>query len=72
MRIVYTFVDLDGAIELRRELVYEETVFRAAATDPSALRRLLHAQSEEALRRLKELVERIVRDEAAELPDSKA
>jgi hypothetical protein len=63
VRIAYTCTGADGAIELQRELVYDEAVFRGAA-DPSALRQLLHDQSEEALQRLKELVERILREEA--------
>src|SRR5207245_6581510 len=69
VRIVYIFAGSDGAVELRRELEYDEARFRAVVSDPKALRRLLHAQSEEALRRLKDLVERTLRGEAAGMPD---
>jgi hypothetical protein len=65
-RIIYTFGCPAEGIELRRELEYDEAVFRAAAPDPVALRRLLYAQSEEALRRLKQLVERVLREESVQ------
>jgi hypothetical protein len=66
-RIIYTFESQEGMTEFRRELEYDEDVFRAASADPRALRGLLHAQSEEALGRLKTLVEEILREEAMEL-----
>jgi hypothetical protein len=67
-RIIYTFEARGGATEFRRELEYDETAFRPAVSDPSVLARLMHAQSEEALRRLKELMEGILREEAAGFP----
>jgi hypothetical protein len=69
-RIIYTFESRGGTTEFRRELEYEETAFRARAADGDALRRLMHAQSEEALRRLKELVERILGEEGRGLAPS--
>ncbi len=62
-RILYAFHTRNGTTEFRRELEYDTAAFTAAA-DPEAMVRLLHAQSEEALRRLKELVERILRAES--------
>lgn len=68
VRIIYTLQDQAGTIHFRREVEYDEAAFRAVMPDPGALRGLLHAQSEEAVHRLKELVERILRQEAMGLP----
>lgn len=64
-RIIYTFEARREAIEFRREVEYDEAAFRAAVADPAALGRLMHAQSEEALRHLKELIEGLLHEEAA-------
>jgi len=58
-RIIYAFHTRNATTEFRRELEYDAAAFTAVG-DPEAMGRLLHAQSEEALRRLKELVERIL------------
>jgi uncharacterized protein YndB with AHSA1/START domain len=71
-RIIYTFEGRSGATEFRRELEYDPATFRAGAPDPDALVRLMHTQSEEALRRLKELVEKTLREEAAAPPPYRA
>ena len=52
-------------IEFQRRLEYEPAVFRTAVADAGEMADLMHAQSEEALGRLKALVEGILREEEA-------
>ncbi len=66
-RITYSFQPRGEGTEFRRELLYDEAVFRAAGPDPAELGRLMHTQSQQALNRLKELIETILREEAAGL-----
>ncbi len=49
--------------EFQRELEYDEAAFKARAPDPTALAKYMHAQSAEALQRLKGLVEQILKNE---------
>jgi predicted ester cyclase len=56
IQIVYTFAARDGGTLLRRELTYQPGDF-AGGADPDTLATRMHAQSEEALHRLKPLVE---------------
>jgi predicted ester cyclase len=71
IEIGYTFSEADSATRLSRELTYRPEDFAGGTTDPAGLEARMSAQSEEALRRLKWLVEhqlvlqtnkRIVRD----------
>jgi uncharacterized protein YndB with AHSA1/START domain len=71
-RIIYTFEPRGAETEFRRELEYSDAVLAAAATDPVTLQRLMHAQSEEALGRVKELVEAILRQETLGLPSTQS
>jgi hypothetical protein len=64
-RISYSFKAQGEEIEFRRELEYDEALLRKAVPDVKDLRMLMHEQSEEGLRRLKELVEKTLRAEAA-------
>ena len=49
--------------EFRREVAYDEALLRQEIPVVDDWGRLMHAQSEEGLRRLKELIERILREE---------
>jgi hypothetical protein len=64
-RITYSLEARGAATEFRRELEYDEALARQAAPVTGDWGRLMDAQSEEGLRRLKELVERILREEQA-------
>jgi hypothetical protein len=64
-RITYAFRVRATGTEFQRALEYDPAAFRAAALDEGKLAALLHAQSEEALGRLKALVERILREQGA-------
>jgi predicted ester cyclase len=57
IQITYTFRADNAATVLRRELLYQPQDFAGGTADPSALEAHMHAQSEEALRRLRWLVE---------------
>lgn len=61
--IIYTF-EADGrAVQFTRELEYDSAVFAEVAPDGAAVRALMNRQSELALQRLRELVERILQRE---------
>lgn len=62
-QITYLFQAVGSATELRRILEYQPEDFAASAADPPALEKLMSRQSDEALRKLKQLVEAILRDE---------
>jgi hypothetical protein len=64
-RITYTLRQNGDVTEFRREVEYEASVFRDRFPDAAELERVLHAQSETALRQLKVMVEGILRAEAA-------
>lgn len=63
-RITYDFRARDAGTEFRRELEYDPPTFRATGPEEGKMADLMHAQSEEALGRLKALVEKILREEA--------
>jgi hypothetical protein len=65
LRITYSFKAQGEAVEFTRELEYDEALVRKALPDVKDFHRLNHEQSEEALNRLKELVEKTLRAEAA-------
>jgi hypothetical protein len=66
-RITYSFEARGGEVVFRREVAYDEALARQALPEVGDLGGLMHAQSEEGLRRLKELVEGTLRAEAAGL-----
>lgn len=65
-RIAYGFQSDGAGVVFTRTLEYDETPLRNFA-DLGALRKLMDEQSEEGMRRLKELVEDLLRVEAAGL-----
>jgi uncharacterized protein YndB with AHSA1/START domain len=67
VRITYSFAADGGGTEFRRELEYEASL-AGAFPDRGAFDRLMQAQSEQGLRKLKELVEGILREEGDGLP----
>jgi hypothetical protein len=64
LHIRYLFAGLGKATELQRELEFDPEDLRASAPDTDALAQLMHDQSEQALRKLKVLVEGILDQEA--------
>jgi hypothetical protein len=72
-RITYSFETRDDAVDFRRELEYDEALLTQVLPGSDNLRSLMQKQSDEGVRRLKELVEQRLRDEqlaAAELVQS--
>jgi hypothetical protein len=69
-RITYTLEPRGTAIEFRREVEYDEAQLRQALPQVGDWGRLVFAQSEEGLRRLKELIEDILREEQAAPPSA--
>ena len=60
IQIRYTFYAAGAATVYQRELTFYPEDFRASVTDPTRLEKLMHAQSEQALHKLKALVEQLV------------
>jgi hypothetical protein len=69
-RITYSLEPKGDAMEFRRQLEYDEGLLRQVVPDVANWGRLMREQSDEGVRRLKELVERILRDEQAAAPDA--
>lgn len=67
-RITYSFQARDGATVFTRHLQYKPDNFTAAAANSKAAEQLMQSQSEQAVNQLKELVEKILRQEATGLP----
>jgi uncharacterized protein YndB with AHSA1/START domain len=67
VQITYSFAADGGGTDFRRELEYEASL-AGAFPDPGAFDRLMQSQSGQGLRKLKELVEEILREEADGLP----
>ena len=63
VQITYLFQAHGTATEFRRVLEYRAEDFSAGVDDPEALQKLMHQQSEEALHKLKQLVESILKEE---------
>jgi len=63
VQITYLFQAHGTATEFRRVLEYRAEDFGAGVDDPEALQKLMHQQSEEALHKLKQLVESILKEE---------
>ena len=62
-RITYSFESRGDAIEFRRELEYDEALLAQALPGADNVRSLMQSQSDEGVRRLKELVEQRLREE---------
>lgn len=63
-QISYTFHALGQTTEFKRELEFYAEDFSASLADPNALETLMHIQSEQALGKLKALIETILQTEA--------
>jgi hypothetical protein len=64
IQISYAFQQLGDQVEYSRTLEYHPEDFAASTPDPDRLATLMHTQSEQALQKLKPLVEQILADEA--------
>ncbi len=62
-RITYAFESRGDAIDFRRELEYDEALLAQVLPGADNVRSLMQSQSDEGVRRLKELVEQRLRDE---------
>jgi len=63
IQIAYLFQAVGHATEFRRVLEYRPEDFKDSAADPAALEKLMREQSEQALQKLKQLVESILQEE---------
>jgi hypothetical protein len=63
IQITYLFQSVGPATEFRRILEYQPEDFAASAPNPEMLEKLMSRQSDEALQKLKQLVESILHDE---------
>lgn len=63
IQIAYLFQALGQATEFRRVLEYRPQDFKDSADDPAALEKLIREQSEQALQKLKQLIESILQEE---------
>lgn len=61
--ITYAFQPQEGGVEFARTLAYYPEDFAASVPDPAQLEKLMFMQSEQALQKLKGLVEQILTDE---------
>jgi uncharacterized protein YndB with AHSA1/START domain len=64
-RIAYTFSMGGGGTVFTRELTYKLENFAAVAATSGAAEALMQSQSDQAVKQLKEMVEKILREEAA-------
>lgn len=64
--ITYTCQPQEGSVEFARTLAYYPEDFAASIPDPAQLEKLMLLQSEQALQKLKMLVEQILADEGTE------
>jgi hypothetical protein len=63
IQISYTFRPAGGATEFERELRFNPKDFARGIADPAAVEPLMYRQSEEGLRKLKQLVEKLLSGE---------
>jgi hypothetical protein len=63
IKITYSFTALEQAVQFQRELEFHPADFKTSAADPKSLTKLMHQQSEQALQKLKALVEQILQQE---------
>ncbi|HEU4344553.1 MAG TPA: SRPBCC family protein [Candidatus Binatia bacterium] len=66
VRIAYSFNPRGNLTEFTRELKYHVEDLKSISTDPNEVNRLMRAQSEQAVKQLKTLVEKILRAEKIE------
>jgi hypothetical protein len=64
IKITYSFQPVGQVTELKRVLEFQPEDFSASAADPVALEKLMYHQSEQALQKLKQVVETILQKEA--------
>ncbi|MCL4302993.1 MAG: SRPBCC family protein [Anaerolineae bacterium] len=64
IKITYSFQAMGPATEFKRELEFYPEDFSASVSDPSLLEKLMHQQSEQALQKLKSLIEGVLQQEA--------
>ncbi|MFN8492319.1 MAG: SRPBCC family protein [Caldilineaceae bacterium] len=64
IQIRYVFQQVGDEVTYSRTLAYHPEDFAASAGDPARLAQLMYTQSEQALQKLKALVEQILVDEA--------
>jgi uncharacterized protein YndB with AHSA1/START domain len=67
-RIIYSFQGQDERTTFTRRIEYQREGSSAAPSAPDELDRLMQVQSEQAVDQLKVLVERILREEAIQIP----
>ncbi|MBI1880913.1 MAG: SRPBCC family protein [Chloroflexi bacterium] len=63
IKITYSFQAEGQVTEFKRQLEFHPEDFSVSASDPVALEKLMYAQSEQALQKLKQLVETILQRE---------
>jgi uncharacterized protein YndB with AHSA1/START domain len=63
VQITYSFNSRGNTTEFRRELKYNPEDLKAISVDPKEVNRLMQTQSEQAVKQLKGLVEKILREE---------
>ncbi len=64
IQISYAFKQVGEEVEYSRTLTYQSENFAASVADPALLEKLMYTQSEQALQKVKALVEQILADEA--------
>jgi hypothetical protein len=64
IQITYSFSADQGSVAFKRELEFNPEDFKASVPDPALLEKLMFSQSEQALQKLKSLVEQILQTEA--------
>lgn len=64
IKITYSLQALGPVTEFKRELEFHAEDFGASASDPSLLEKLMHQQSEQALQKLKSLIEGVLQQDA--------
>jgi hypothetical protein len=63
VQIIYSFNPQGNVTEYTRELKYNLEDLKSISPDPNEVNRLMRAQSEQAVKQLKQLVEKILGDE---------
>jgi len=66
VQIIYSFNSRENVTEYTPELKYNVEDLKSISPDPNEVNRLMRAQSEQAVKQLKALVEKILRDEKIE------
>lgn len=66
VQIIYSFHSRGNVTDYTRELKYNVEDLKSISPDPNEVNRLMQLQSEQAVKQLKALVEKILRDEKIE------